>query len=610
MRQQNETNTYLMVHMTWWSSISRTMQAIPWDLATVIITQCLNIGIPSMLWHRPIVMSFRRLFVAVCILPFVYATSFVVHDRRASIPSGFVKTQAAPANEVINFRLNLASNNLEGLESQLMAAADPSSPTFRQWLSSAEVEAFAAPTAETSSAVASWLSNNGISFETTTPAGDWISFSVPVEKANSLLNTEFSVFTHVASGSQSIRTLEFSVPAELQEHIRLVHPTTAFSRTRAPPVVEMIKNTKRATPAASCNATITPSCLQALYNIPTTPATSKTNVIGVAGFDDQFANNADLKTFLTSFRPDMSSATTFTLTPVDGGTNSQTSSQAGVEANLDIQYTVGLATNVPTTFVTVGTRTKDGADEGFLDIITALLGETTPPQVLTTSYGFNTEQDLSLSLTVAMCNAYMQLTAKGTSILFATGDGGVAATPGETCSAMFNPTFPTCPFTTLVGATEFIPERGAELSAGGFSNYFAQQSWQADAVNAYLTKLGSTNAGKFNRTGRAYPDVAAIGQRVEIVVSGSKGLVAGTSCSSPIFASVIGLINDRLVTASKPVLGFLNPWLYANPQMFNDITTGNNPGCGTSGFPALAGWDPVTGLGTPNFPLMLTAAGL
>lgn len=38
-------------------------------------------------------------------------------------------------------------------------------------------------------------------------------------------------------------------------------------------------------------------------------------------------------------------------------------------------------------------------DEGFLDIITALLAESAPPQVISTSYGFDTEADLSLSLT-------------------------------------------------------------------------------------------------------------------------------------------------------------------------------------------------------------------
>jgi tripeptidyl-peptidase I len=50
---------------------------------------------------------------------------------------------------------------------------------------------------------------------------------------------------------------------------------------------------------------------------------------------------------------------------------------------------------------------------------------------------------------------------------------------------------------------------------------------------------------------------------VIIVSGGQTGAVAGTSCSSPIFASVIGLLNDRLLTAGKAPLGFLNPWLYS-----------------------------------------------
>jgi tripeptidyl-peptidase-1 len=36
-----------------------------------------------------------------------------------------------------------------------------------------------------------------------------------------------------------------------------------------------------------------------------------------------------------------------------------------------------------------------------------------------------------------------------------------------------------------------------------------------------------------------------------------------------------------------------------------DVTKGNNPGCGTAGFPAVEGWDPLTGLGTPIYPKML-----
>jgi tripeptidyl-peptidase-1 len=39
--------------------------------------------------------------------------------------------------------------------------------------------------------------------------------------------------------------------------------------------------------------------------------------------------------------------------------------------------------------------------------------------------------------------------------------------------------------------------------------------------------------------------------------------------------------------------------------MMKDVTAGSNQGCGTKGFDAVEGWDPLTGLGTPNFPKML-----
>ena len=97
---------------------------------------------------------------------------------------------------------------------------------------------------------------------------------------------------------------------------------------------------------------------------------------------------------------------------------------------------------------------------------------------------------------------------------------------------------------------------------------------EASAVDAYLTKLGTTNKGLFNASGRAYPDVAAQGEDVQVVVDGRTESVGGTSCASPIFSSVIALINDALLAAGKSPLGFLNPWLYANPQAFNDITSG------------------------------------
>jgi tripeptidyl-peptidase I len=74
------------------------------------------------------------------------------------------------------------------------------------------------------------------------------------------------------------------------------------------------------------------------------------------------------------------------------------------------------------------------------------------------------------------------------------------------------------------------------------------------------------------------------------------------SASAPIFASTIALLNAERLLGGKAPLGFLNPLLYGFPiDVVNDITSGSNPGCGTNGFPAKLGWDPATGLGTPNF---------
>lgn len=70
----------------------------------------------------------------------------------------------------------------------------------------------------------------------------------------------------------------------------LVPVVSARRESRAPVDSDFVAN---AVPA-SCNAAVTPACLQDLYGIPSTPATQSSNQIGVSGFIDQFANQADL----------------------------------------------------------------------------------------------------------------------------------------------------------------------------------------------------------------------------------------------------------------------------------------------------------------------------
>lgn len=92
------------------------------------------------------------------------------------------------------------------------------------------------------------------------------------------------------------------------------------------------------------------------------------------------------------------------------------------------------------------------------------------------------------------------------------------------------------------------------------------------------------------------------------------------SASSPTFAAVISLINNARLSKGKKPLGFLNPWLYSvGKEGLNDIVHGGSTGCtGESaysglktsfvpyaGWNATIGWDPATGLGTPNLQKLL-----
>ncbi|KAF7365749.1 Family S53 protease [Mycena venus] len=540
--------------------------------------------------------------------------NFVVQESLSGAPQGFAKVGPAADSTPINLRIALASSNFAGLEKALYDVSTPSSANYGNHLSKDEVNAFLAPSDDAVAAVQAWLASHDLVATKSNGAGDWLSVTVPVSKANEMLSAKYETFEHVASGKTYARTLSYALPVEVADHVAAIHPASTFNNPESlRPVLSAPKPASGisidATPS-SCATTITPACLQSLYGIPTTKATESSNTIAVSGFIEQYANKADLTSFLKKFRTDISSSTTFTLQTLDGGSDPQTASKAGVEANLDIQYTVGVATGVPVFFVSVGENFQDGDLEGFLDIVNFLSDEDDVPQVMTTSYGEN-ETDMSKALAFKLCEAYAAFGARGTSVLFASGDGGVEGGQAQSCTK-YQAAFPAgCPFLTAVGSVHGIsPETASTFSSGGFSNYWGVADYQSSAVSAFLTAQGTTNKGLFNASGRGYPDVSAQGENVQIVSGGSTGGVDGTSCSSPIFASVIGLINDKLIAAGNSPLGFLNPWLYANPSMLNDVTTGSNPGCGAKGFTARAGWDPVTGLGTPNYAKMLAAAGL
>ncbi|KAJ7848189.1 family S53 protease [Mycena olivaceomarginata] len=529
-------------------------------------------------------------------------SALLVHEHRAQPARGFVSTGPAPLRCGAHPPIALNPSNIAGLESELYAVSDPSSSRYGQHLTPEDACPYiyssgshsdaprrllntSSPLRRALRCPPSWLQTNKISATTISPAGDVLQFKIPT--------------TH----ETTIRTLQYSLPVELSAAVAYIHPTTTFSRPFAAPKSQPLPSNSKRDIDPTCADITTISCLQVEYGIPTTSATQTNNVLGVSAYDNEFANFNDLKQFLAEYRPDLPATTKFDVELLDGGSNTQITGFAGVEAASTIDYTVGVASGVPAPL-------NNDTVSGFLDQINALISDPSRPTVLTTSYGAD-EEDMTLPVAQGLCNAYAQLGALGTSILFASGDGGVAGNEFE-CTT-FVPTAPsTCPWVTSIGSSQMILENftknnfseiGAAFSSGGFSNYFEVPAYQKGDVDAYISSLGDTYSGLFNTTDGVN----------FVVVSGNRtGLVSGTSASSPVFASVIALLNDELIAAGKSPLGFLNPFLYspAGRAALNDVTDGKNPGCGTSGFNATVGWDPVTGLGSPNYPKLRTAVGL
>ena len=142
--------------------------------------------------------------------------------------------------------------------------------------------------------------------------------------------------------------------------------------------------------------------------------------------------------------------------------------------------------------------------------------------------------------------------------------------------------------------------------------------WQRKAVAAYLARGPRLPKwppdGSFAALGRATSDVAALGEGYKVYQGGRVIAVDGTSAATPAFAALVSLLNEARLHADMPPMGFLNPFLYAHPHAFTDVTLGTNAiggghqGALPYGFAAAPGWDAATGLGTPRFDVLLQAA--
>jgi subtilase family serine protease len=195
-------------------------------------------------------------------------------------------------------------------------------------------------------------------------------------------------------------------------------------------------------------------------------------------------------------------------------------------------------------------------------------------------------------------------------LLASSGDNGATDyinLEGTKLAPVRTTSFPTDePWVTSVGGTtlqrtgDAFHETAWNSSGGGFSAFYSQPSYQ-QSLPGSVQSLMQKRRGVPDVAGNADPNTG-----LAMYEHGSWSTAGGTSASSPLWAALVAIANQM---AGHP-LGFINPALYKigtgerYHQDFNDITVGNNSvntlSVKVPGYDAVPGWDPITGLGSPN----------
>ncbi|KAI9449375.1 subtilisin-like protein [Lactarius psammicola] len=554
-----------------------------------------------------------------------------------AVPSGWDTLGYPPAGTTVDLHVALKAHN----ESALIDA-----------LYKEQVAQLVAPHSDTLELINSWLAHHRVpsSSVSTTHGGSWLTLTgVPVSQANALLGASYQLYRRTGTNDTTIlRTIGYALPAVLHTHVQTVVPTTYFDSMRTPqetPWRSAVRapvdmgSREPVTMLSSRNNKVTPSDLRWLYKTSAyVPVATDRNKIGIGGFLNEYPSPVDLKTYMAAYRTD-AVGVGYRVAVINGG--GYDPRRPSTEGNLNMEWTQAMAYPTPHIFYSTGGSIRIQPDnkepakgDAWLEWLRFMLKDQNVPQTIVTPYS-NNESDLPLEYTRALCKLFAQLGARGVSVIFTSGNGGVGrgncVAKDGSGKVQFNPEFPsTCPWVTSVGGTTDGttfegPEVAAGLSGGGFSNHFPRPDYQDEAVPTFLRDLGSKHNGFYNAAGRGIPDISAQALKLSIVLNNQPLLSFGTSGAAPvrfpsspalrhsspnteptanvqIVAGIIALLNDYRLSVGKRPLGFLNPWLYSYGRAgINDIISGSNPGCGTDGFSAIIGWDPVTGLGTPDF---------
>ena len=570
--------------------------------------------------------------------------------------------RAADPSAPVGFRVYLGWNS--GAEALARSVSTPSSASYGKYISASEFRRRFAPSEQKVGAVRSWLKAQGFSIVYTPTNNHYVSAEGTVAQAQTAFGTTFGVYSVEGQTVQSPSS-DVAIPNDIAPDVAGVvglDDSYVFVRTdhvvdknappdagfrNAPPLSQWWAQltspytlpTGFGSPAAAPWSTkgYTPQQIKGAYGI-TGPETGAGQTVAVI---DAFASPTivhDVNQWsINRGLPTMNGSQFSQVVPpgIYNKPNNKQMDPSGWygEETLDIEAVHGMAPGAKIVYVGAPNNRRD-LDAAMNHVVDKQLA-----QIVTNSYGFPTEL-VPPGFIQALEGNFIQAAAEGIGVYFSSGDNGDE-------SSLFG--FPTpdwpavSPWVTAVG--------GTALGIGETNNRALETGWGTSNYGCNATTLVCTRLGWLYGAGggtsrifpkpayqsglsgsfRSIPDVGALGdpqtgllvgqtQTFPEGVSYDEYRIGGTSLSSPIFAGLMALADQR---AGHPH-GFANPVFYANPGSFYDVLSVKtgvarrnfnnsvNASAGTSDFlrtfddytgsPSQhtgPGWDNVTGLGTP-----------
>jgi kumamolisin len=505
------------------------------------------------------------------------------HTREAVRNGQATMVGHLPASKSMRIVLTLPLRDQAGLDSFLKNAYDPSSPSFRQFLSVEEFTEKFGPTQQDYEQVKQFARNNGFKIAATSRNRLNLDVVGPVSAIEKAFHVTMGVYQHPTE-ARTFYAPDREPTADLGVQLWHISGLDNYSIPK-PALVRRDPNAPRAISNATTGSCPSKSFCGSDMRAAYYEGTALTGSGQSLGLLEYYGTDlTDLDTYYSN--AGQTNNVPVTLLSTDGtSTSCKEPSCDDTEQTLDMTQALGMAPGLSSLVMYVGST--DSA------IFNSMATAKTLNAQLSSSWTWSPADPNT-------DNPYFEeFAAQGQNLFQATGDDGKWGSRSEIWPADDQ-------YLTGVGGTDldttgaggaWASETAWSDGGGGISpNKVTIPSWQVTAA---------TGCSKCSKTYRNGPDVSANANFTFYVCADQTACTAneygGTSFAAPMWAGYLALVNEQyLENGATSTLGFINPALYAigsgssYDTDFHDITSGSN------GYSATTGYDLATGLGSPN----------